>query len=98
MRTAGELPRRAGCHIQDEGMQPPIIVEMRITFGRVRLIEIARDHDGVPACLRSLRPRLCRYVRDLLAVRRPGDRLASGWQRAVRSFHRGEKPLPGAIR
>ena len=88
--AGSELPGLAGVQVDDENVQPLVVVEMRVALARSGLVEIARDHDRVACSVGRFRPRLCRNIRDPRAVRRPCDRPTGGRQRAVRPLHRRE--------
>src|SRR2546427_12152454 len=96
--TLRHLTHRLGGRIHDKNMQALIVVEARHSFASIRLVEVARDHHGIAAGFRSFSAGSRGDECDLLAVGRPGEILASAWQRTVRSSKRGEKRDVRAVR
>src|SRR5260221_186933 len=77
--------------VHDEDVQTLVVVETRLPFAGIGLIEIARDDHGIAGSLRRFRSRRRRNERDLLAVGRPGHLLAGAGEWAVGAFSRSEK-------
>ena len=68
--------------IDDEDMQPPVVVEPRRPLRCRRLIEVARNHHGIAVCVR-LRPRRRRNERDRFGIRRPRQPVPRAGQRMI---------------
>ena len=95
--AAGELPRRPAANVSNKNVQPAVVVEMRISLARIRLVEIARNHDRIAGRVLRLRPRHRRDERDALAVRRPGYTASCAGIGIVGALRLGNQPCAAAV-
>ena len=96
--TVGKLPDLLRVQIDDEDVQPAVVVEPRVTLRERRFVEITRDDHRVALYFRRFRARGCVDECDLLAVGRPCDVLAGVEESAaVRVEHRSKELEPGSV-
>ena len=93
MVPGGELAGLAAGYVHRENVEAFVVVEMRISFPGIGLVEVARDHNGVARRVGGFRARLRRNEGDPLRIGRPCNALAGGGQRTVRAFQRRQQLL-----
>src|SRR5439155_5508634 len=93
----GRVQQLPGAGVNDENVEPSIVIEVSQTFAGRRLVKIPRDHYGIAAGFRRFGARRRGNEGNLLAVRRPSDTFSLAGQRRVGALHGSKERSGGAI-